>query len=216
MNKKYIISMVALVTAGAAFAQVFPGAGAGAISDGGPGCGPFGPPLDVTFTVDGVFPPLSAVEVDISATHSWVGDLEVTLIAPDATEHVIFGGVGSTTATGCGDSSDLGGVYNFTDDVSAADFWAESLNGTGAYIMAAGDYFTSEVGDANPTGGTITSINDAFSAVADPNGTWTLRVIDGGAGDTGAVTAANLFLLGGPNPDVIFEDGFDTPGVPPV
>ena len=208
--------MVALVTAGAAFAQTFPGTGGGAIPDGGPGCGPLGAALDITFTAAGVFPPLEAVEVDLNATHSWVGDLNVSLIAPDATEHVLFGSVGSTTATGCGDSSDLGGVYNFTDDLGAADFWAESLNGTGAYVMLPGDYFTSEIGDDNPTGGTVTSINDAFAAVADPNGTWTLRVIDGGGGDTGSVSSANLFLMGGPNPDVIFEDGFDTQGPPPV
>ncbi len=210
MNKKYLISMVALVTAGAALAQTFPGTGIGDIPDrGAAGCGPpSGPALDITFAVDGVFPPLSAVEVDINATHSWVGDLNVSLIAPDATEHIIFAGTGSTTPTGCGSGDDLLGVYNFTDQ-GTDDWWAQGSP------YPEGEYQTTTAGD-DPSGGAATSLDAAFAAVADPNGTWTLRISDEGGGDTGAVTAANLFLLGGPNPDVIFEDGFDTPGVPPV
>ncbi len=209
MNKKTLVSLVALATAGAAFAQTFPGAGVGAIPDRGTaGCGaPNGPPLDVTFTVTDVFPPLSAVEVDLEANHSWVGDLDVSLIAPDATEHVLFASTGSTTVTGCGSSDDLLGIYNFTDD-GTDDWWALGTP------YPSGDYQTTTAGD-DPSGGVATSISDAFAAVADPNGTWTLRITDGGGGDTGDVTAANLFLMGGPNPDIIFADGFDS-APPPV
>ncbi len=202
MNKKSLLSLVAVVSASAAYAQTFPGAGTGQIPDGGPGCGPEGEALDITFTVTDVTAPLTAVEVDIAANHSWVGDLNVSLIAPDATEHVIFAGTGSTTATGCGSGDDLDGVYNFTNE-GTPDWW---LLGT---PYPSGDYQTTTAGD-DPSGGAVTDINAAFAAVADPNGTWTLRVLDAGGGDTGDVTAANLFLMGSANTDIIFADGFET------
>lgn len=208
MNKKLLLSALITVVAGAAYAQTFPGTGLGPIPDRGTaGCGlPAGEPLDITFTVTDVFSPLSVVEVDMEANHSWVGDLDVRLIAPDATEHVVFASTGSTTLTGCGSADDLAGVYNFTD-TGTDDWWL--LDNP----YPAGDYQTTTAGD-DPSGGVATSINAAFAAVVDPNGTWTLRVTDSGGGDTGDVTDANLFLLGAPNPDVIFEDGFETP--PPV
>ncbi|MEO8574514.1 MAG: VCBS repeat-containing protein, partial [Pyrinomonadaceae bacterium] len=42
-----------------------------------------------------------------------------------------------------------------------------------------------------------TNLTAAFSGVPTSNGTWTLRVTDGGGGDTGAVSAATLTLTGG-------------------
>ncbi len=212
MKKLSLLCVASLVTAGAAFAQTFPGAGTGAIPDGDNGCAAnsVDVPLDITFTVTDVFAPLSAVEVDMNVTHTWVGDLDVTLIAPDATEHVIYAGTGGATATACGDSSDLGGVYNFTDDGTPANWWDTATAAGGADVMAAGDYNSSAPGNGNEVNpGEVTSMNTAFAGVADPNGTWTLRIIDSGGGDTGAVTEANLFLMGGPNPDIIFENGFE-------
>ncbi len=39
----------------------------------------------------------------------------------------------------------------------------------------------------------------AFAGVADPTGTWTLRLEDGCAGDTGSISAATLTVDGGRN-----------------
>src|SRR5690606_27493018 len=83
----------------------FPGTGVGAIPDGGPGCGVNGAPLDVTFNVTGLTGPVESVELDFTISHTWMGDVTATLIAPDGTTSlVIFGRTGTTSATGCGDS----------------------------------------------------------------------------------------------------------------
>jgi subtilisin-like proprotein convertase family protein len=191
----------------------FPGTGVGAIPDRGvTGCGdPAGPPLDVTFNVTGLSGSPTVVDVDMNLTHSWVGDLNVSLIAPDATEHVIFASTGSTTATGCGDSSDLGGIYDF-NDAASGDWWGEANTQGGTSILTPGSYRTTTAGDV-AGGGVPTSINDAFAGVANPNGTWTLRIADGGGGDTGSISAANLTITTGAAPAAAVDNDYDGDGL---
>lgn len=200
--KTRIFSLFAAALGGVviiAGANTFPGAGAGPIPDGpGPGCGVVGADLDITFTVAGesVAAPVD-VGVELDLTHSWVGDVTVSLIAPGgATSSAIFGNTGSTTATGCGDSTDLGGAYGFFDDtVNPTNWWDEATAGGGADIMTVANYRATEFGgDGQVIPAPMVVIDDAFAGVADPNGTWTLRVTDSGGGDTGAVLAATLFL----------------------
>lgn len=166
-----------------------PGTGTGAIpDDAAPGCGaPTGAPLNITFnsTVTGT---LTDVEVDMTGTHSWVGDISASLIAPDGTTHPLYGFTGSTTATGCGADDDLAGLYSF-NDAAAGNWWTEAGTAT---PMAPGSYRTSTNGGV-VGGGAVTSMNPVFAAV-NPTGTWTLRVTDAGNGDTGSITAANLTL----------------------
>lgn len=167
--------------------QTFVGAGVGPIPDRTTaGCGaPAGAPLNITFnsTATGT---ITNVEVDMTATHSWVGDVDVQLIAPDGTTHNVFSDTGSTTTTGCGADDDLAGLYGFGDSF-AGNWWTEA---TTVSPMAPGNYRTSTVGDV-VGGGTVTSMTPVFAAV-NPAGTWTLRVTDEGNGDTGSVSAANL------------------------
>jgi len=196
-----VVSLFSLAVAGfvvVAGASTFPGVGAGPIPDGGPACGPVGADLDIAFTVAGE--PAGApvdVGVELMVTHSWVGDVTVTLIAPDGvTSSPIFGRTGATTDTGCGDSSDLGANYGFFDATgNATNWWDEATAQAGAGILTAANYLATEVGGAgqvNPPPFVV--IDDAFAGVADPNGTWTLRVTDSGGGDTGDVGGATLFL----------------------
>jgi len=192
-----ILSLFTLCLSGIALGQTFPGAGTGMIPDRGmAGCGlPAGPDIDVTFTVAGLpAGPPSNVSVDMDFTHSWVGDLEVSLIAPDLTTHIIFASTGSTTATGCGSGDDLAGVYNF-DNTGTGDWW------TLGNPYPVGTY-------AVPGGGAVTDMNAAFAGIPDSNGTWTLRINDSGGGDTGSINAANLTLTvdgGGGDPDTDFD-----------
>ncbi len=199
--KNRVFLVFAVVLGGAAMiagASVFPGAGVGPIPDGGPACGPVGANLDITFTVAGE--PAGApvgVGVEMSINHTWVGDVTATLIAPDGvTEVAMFGRTGVITATGCGDSSDLGAAYGFFDATgNATNWWDEATAQGGAAVMTAANYKATAVGGAgqvNPPPFVV--IDTAFAGVADPNGTWTLRVTDSGGGDTGDVSAANLFL----------------------
>ncbi|HWB20606.1 MAG TPA: hypothetical protein VG711_09920, partial [Phycisphaerales bacterium] len=47
------------------------------------------------------------VVMTFSNTHTWCGDLEVTLIAPNLDDVHLFSRLGLTASTGFGDSSDL-------------------------------------------------------------------------------------------------------------
>ena len=181
--------------------QTIPGTGTGSIPDNSPDCNAGAGCLEIEFDVSNVFDPIVAIELDMEMTHSWVGDLNIILAAPDTTSHVIMWRTGSTTGTSSGDSSDLGGVYNFTDDVNADNFWETAVALVGGTIPA-GDYRTSSVGSPD-----VTNITSAFQSVANPNGTWVLTVTDNASGDTGGISAANLFIMTAN--DIIFRDGFE-------
>lgn len=170
----------------------------GSIPDGGgmPACQNPGAARDVTFAVAGIGGTIQAVEVTMSfgsPTHTWAGDIVATLIAPNGAQHDLFGYTGAVIAGGCGDSSDLSGPYTFSDLAAGTNWWtAASIAGAAAAIPS-GTYGTTQRGGAgvsNPA--PVTSMNAAFSAVPNPNGLWRLRLTDGGSGDTGAVTSANI------------------------
>lgn len=173
----------------------------GAIADGAgvTQCGSNGANRDVTFTVSGITGAPSNVEVSMTLTHTWVGDVTATLIAPNATQKVLFGYTGSTTAAGCGDNSDLLGPYNFKDSAAAPPFggwWQSATAATGLVALTSGDYRSTNlggVGAVNPQ--PPTNLTAAFAGVANSNGTWILRLTDGGVGDTGAISAATLTVV---------------------
>lgn len=179
----------------------FPGSGVGNIPDA-TACGPSpGVPLNIFFNVSGIASAPSSVDVSMtfgSPNHTWMGDIVATLIAPNGTTHPVFGVTGSTTATGIGDSSDLGGSYLFSDIAPvppSGGWWQEATVQTATGIMSAGTYRTTASGGAgqvNPA--PPTSINATFAGIPNSNGTWTLRLTDGCSGDTGNVTAASLTL----------------------
>jgi len=183
----------------------FAGTGVGAIPDspaGGNLCGDYtAAPLNVTFAVSGISANVSKVSVGFTMggpSHSWVGDLRVTLLAPAAGPTFnIFSQTGSTTPTGCGDDSDVTGPYTFADVAPAAPTWFAAATTAGSAVpVASGLYRTSTAGGV-VGGGVNTSIDGAFTGLtpAQANGTWTLRFEDGGQGDTGTVAAATLTVF---------------------
>jgi hypothetical protein len=129
-------------------------------------------------------------------------DVSAILIAPNGASHTVFARTGATTATAFGGSSDLGATYNFSDTAPAppsGGWWQEETVRGAAEIMTAGTYRTTASGGAGATNPQPpTSINAAFAAVPNANGTWTLRLTDGCGADTGAITAANLTITAGP------------------
>jgi subtilisin-like proprotein convertase family protein len=181
----------------------------GAIPDspaGGNLCGDYASaPLDVTFTVPAgaITGPLTDVRLDFTSNpaHTFVGDLRVTLIAPSgAATHTIFAQTTSTTPTGCGDSSDVAGPYNFFDTAPATPTWWEAATTAGSGVgvsVPAGNYRTSTPGGA-AGGGANALMTPTFAGLSTAQiaGTWTARFHDGGQGDTGAISAANLTLTG--------------------
>lgn len=169
----------------------------GAIPDGPSTCAAYGANRDVTFTVTGISGTVSNVAVNMTfgTPHTWVGDLDVRLIAPNAVEHVIFSRTGATSATATGDSSDAAGPYTFVDSAPASPTWWAAATAAGAAVaIPTGSYRTSTAGEV-VGGGANTLITAAFSALGTAaNGTWTLRFRDHCSLDTGSVTAANLTI----------------------
>lgn len=208
-----IVVLIAFTVAPASWAATFPGSGVGAIADGGGACAPtYGTPRNVTFAVTGLVGSPISVSVDVTMTHTFVGDIEARLIAPNGANMILFSRVGATTATAFGDSSQLGGTYAFDDDAVADNFWTVATAGAcgDTCIIAPDTYRTTQAGGAgtsNPA--PITNLSAAFAGVSNANGTWTLRLSDGCQQDTGEVTAANLTILG--IDDTIFANGFDLP-----
>ncbi len=179
----------------------------GAIPDNLAGCDATGgTPRNVTFNVSGLTGSVTSVELTNltfgSPVHTWGGDIQAVLIAPNGASHMVFGRTGATTATSCGDSSDLAGPYTFADTAAAppSGGWWQAATAAGAAIpIATGTYRTTNIGGAGATNPMPpTSMNPSFTGVTNANGTWTLRLSDHGAGDTGAVSAATLSVVAGP------------------
>jgi subtilisin-like proprotein convertase family protein len=188
-----------LCFAAGALANSFPANGGtlGEIPDGTASTpGSYGPPRDVTFTVTGLPTGHSPFNVALtfSGTHTWIGDLDVVLIAPNGDSATIFSRTGAATASGNGSGANLGGPYTFTDKAKATPTWWTHASSAGlADVVPAGVFRATTPGGA-ASGGSNVNMTALFDNVTNPNGTWTLRVRDGFAGDLGSITAASLDL----------------------
>lgn len=136
---------------------------------------------------------ITNLELDISQmTHSWIGDLIVTLTHDDTgTSAVIASGIGSVGNTGSGDSSDFGGDYTFSND--GGDIWAAAAAANGS-IVPVGDYFATDIN------GTLVDL-DATFAGENTAGTWTLDFFDRANGDTGFIQNWTLNITSSPIPE---------------
>lgn len=175
-------------------AASFPAAsGLGAIPDNSPAG------TNVTYNVSGITGSPANISINMDLTHTWVGDLNVTLSAPGGSpSHVIFAGTGKVTATSFGDSSDLAGLYNFTDTAAGTNWWAAAAAVGATVPIPTGDYRTTQAGPQPAANfSPETSINTAFAGVANANGTWTLNISDNAAGDVGTINASTLTMSGG-------------------
>ncbi len=193
--KKYILITLCCIQIVNAFEFEGSIPGNGAIPDGPGDCGISGEPLAITFDVTAVTE-LNRVELTLDIQHSWVGDLIVELEAPDFTRHVIFGKTGALEGECLGDSSNLDDLYIFSDQASdyfLNNWWIVAANLSSQEVLPHANYRTTTIGgEADP--GLNTSMNEVFSEVANPNGTWTLYVYDNAAVDTGHVSAAQLLI----------------------
>ena len=176
-------------------AAVFPGIGTGAIPEATGGPANWAAPLNITFNVTGVSGPMRHIVLNISMTHTYVGDLEVALFSPNAqTANVVFARVGATSLQSFGDNSNLSGTYTFSD-FGTANPWTVATDiacGTDCIITPKAYRSTQAGPSTNPA--PITSFRTTLGNTLNPNGTWTLRIRDGGGGDTGFVTAASLSI----------------------
>jgi len=138
-----------------------------------------GAPVLIPFTVSGLAYPIKDVQISIYITHTFDGDLDLQLIAPDSTaislavsrddNNVNYG-------SGCAP-----GQYTVFSDSGAG-----PLSGPAPYI-----------GTFKP--------NQALSKLAgkNANGTWYLRIQDQGPADTGSFRCGSLLVTAAPQPPTI-------------
>jgi len=159
------------------------------------------------------------------ASHSWVGDLIVTLTAPNGNTATIMRRVGSFTSTAVGDSSNLLGTYRFTDRFGAQNFsalgggqtdislaaagtppgnwWSEAgVTGAPAPIptltgdnMNSGDYIASSNNFSVNYAGSYVEVNLLALLGSQSQGNWTLKITDNAGADTGSVATWTLAIL---------------------
>jgi hypothetical protein len=150
-------------------------------------------PLDIKFDIPGLAGAPSDVKIFISGTHGFIGEVDAYLIAPDGTEKIIFYGVGGRGDFESGESTNLNGAYTFSDSAPASPtFWEAAANAD--IDIPPGTYRA-----ALPTGEN-TLITPAFSGIASPSGTWTLRLTDAQFGTSGQISAAVLSIKTPPPP----------------
>lgn len=176
----------------------------GSIPDGtNGGCGVPGPALDLQFAV----PPFSGyivedldVSLSLSPVHTFAGDVTGVLVSPDGKRRrALFGRTGVVTTAGCGDASDLGGPYVFSDAATPpSGGWWEAATATGnEQPIPSGSYFPTDSGGYGapslmPSG----SLGRIFQGMNSTQaaGTWHLLLTDSAAGDTGTVQDATLSI----------------------
>ncbi|HEX2732249.1 MAG TPA: proprotein convertase P-domain-containing protein [Polyangiaceae bacterium] len=134
-----------------------------------------GTPAETTSTIEvsGVDGFLSHVAVGLNLSHEYVADLDVYLMSPDGTEIQLFRG--SDIGTGLG--------QGFTSTI---------FDDTGAMSISDGDEPFSDVyAPFEPLWYLPLSNEDGV----DPNGTWTLRIVDSEYADTGSLISWEILLL---------------------
>lgn len=186
--------LLAVLGSRPAAAQTFAGANLGAIDDGAstPSSERYGPPRDVTFAVSGTSGTVSTVRISFRAAHSYVGDLRVSLIAPNGKPHLLFARTGATSAGSAGATGNLVSTNTYTfDDGFASNWWSTANSSSDIPSTNARTVVSGGAGVTAPP--TVTSLNASFRGHA-ANGTWILRFEDRVTGDTGSVAAASLTL----------------------
>lgn len=150
---------------------------------------------------------INSVTVDISATHTWVGDLVIKLQSPSGAILALMSrpGLAETADDGngcCGNSANLDGASLVFGDSGAND--AETMgNGLGT-----GDFVCTTDGRCSyfPNPGICAGLaNFAGFNGQNPSGQWTLFIGDAGGGDTGNLASWQIhidYTAGGPIPTV--------------
>lgn len=197
-----LLFAVGLLAVGSAPAADFNLIG-GAIPDNTPAGANF------NFNVSGITDPIGRVTISLNLTHTFVGDLQATLISPNGTARlVLFSRLGNRRSGNSGQSANLSGSYIF-DDSATTDLWQTANGLNTSQIVPTGVFRTSTAGGSlSNHGGCTTHLNLAFGGLspAQTNGTWTLNIADLANGDTGTLNVALLTI----NPPAqMFASGFE-------
>jgi len=183
--KKLLLVALATAFGSSVFANLYSGPGGG-IPDSTPAGANF------LINVPDAIGAVSFIRLN-GLTHTWIGDLVVTVTNASGNSIQLFQRVGSTTSTGLGDSSNLGGDYRFID--GGANLWAAAAAGDTSFVIPGGDYQASSR-DALFAYLPV-SISGLNNSVA---GNWTLNISDNAGGDTGEFNSWDIEAAPVPEP----------------
>ena len=158
---------------------------------------------------------LAALDLTLTGlTHTWAGDLIITLTSPGGTvADIMRRATVSTAPTSLvGDSSDFNGTYRFID--SGGDLAAALALGTSLFVVPGGDYQAS-TRIAGTTANSPVLLNSVFAGTS-LLGTWTLAVSDNAGADTGAFTSASLNVTAVPEASTWLMMGLGLAGLAAV
>ena len=121
-------------------------------------------------------------------THTWIGDLQATLVDPAGNEHNIFVRPGYLNTSTFGNSGDFGGDYTFIESGGM------DLPNTSTGVNPAPGCYNQDfdTGGTVWVSGTNNISNTPLSGITGAAGTWSLKIYDWGGGDIGAFTGWKL------------------------
>jgi len=121
-------------------------------------------------------------------SHSWVGDLIITIAhSTSGKSATLMHRVGTTAnPNSVGDSSDMNGTYMFQNGNGS--IWTEAANGDTDYDVTAGTYEASGVNEA------VVDLNSIFGGEL-TNGDWTFNISDNNGTQTGSFTQTSVSFI---------------------
>lgn len=147
--------------------------------------------ISVPVEVSGVTERISGLTALVYIKHPFVGDLSVSVEAPNGRRVQLFGNTG-----GCpGESAALVAPYRFTD-VATAPHMGWHTGPQNWWTAAAEDELNGGwIYSPSDNGGGWIDISAEFGKVANPNGTWYFLVSDRAAGRTGTFLNGELYVF---------------------
>ncbi len=128
---------------------------------------------------------ISSVQI-AGLTHTWIGDLQITLRDPSGNEYTIMHRPGYT-GSGFGNGGDFtGGNYTFVQSGGTNIPTTVGSPGTNAPAGTYNQHF------GNWASGTGNTFNTGLSSIAGAAGTWSLVIRDWAGGDSGAFSGWTL------------------------
>jgi subtilisin-like proprotein convertase family protein len=185
----------ALALAGVAFASSFSNTAAISVPDGGGGTVGSAPVSQITVSGE---PTVNRLEVQVSGfSHAEPDDIDILLVGPNGTKVVLMSDAGSDNT--------VGGLDLIFDDQASQTLSDEGVLSSGIYppsnygpsaIAACGSEPATDIFPNAPAGAVSANL-DAFQG-SDPNGVWSLYVVDDCGGFMGSVDSGWMISVNPP------------------
>ena len=156
--------------------------------------------------VSGVAGNITNVSVTLTGlNHTFIGDLNVLLVAPGGQKIILMGRVGSVTGTAFGSNNNFANTtLTFTATAASAIIGngdTSNVIASGTYLPTAGLNLTAMPGSA-PAGPYSTDLTTLNGAAAGQVGTWNLYISDHASADFGSLTGGWSLTISDNVPDV--------------